>query len=169
MADLDKNQKFNPFSEKSKELIRSMGNKVYFEMCEIISEVQCQDCLLYWRIDIVFCTCGACLRPSQRNRMLNKDRYDVLSIPNYVIKKGPSHGARHGPTQSQRLYCKAHNAFRKAQKHGHKTIIPEQPALSKITSRHRMGRRIFAPATTRLQPKITVKSRHRQSGPKKVG
>ena len=50
MADLSKNQKFNLFSEKPKELIRSMGNTVYFEMCEIISKEQCQDCLLYWEM-----------------------------------------------------------------------------------------------------------------------
>ena len=39
------------------------------------------------------------LRSSDRIRKLNKDRHDMLSIPNYVIKKGPSHGARHGGTQ----------------------------------------------------------------------
>ena len=37
------------------------------------------------------------MQPSERNRQL-KARYDVLSIPGYVIKKNPAHGARHGPT-----------------------------------------------------------------------
>ena len=120
MADLDKNQKFNPFSETSKELFRSTGNTEYFEMCEITSKVQCQDCLLHCEIGIKDCTCGTCLRPPQKNRKLNKDCFDVLSIPNYVIKKGPSHGARHGPTESQRIYFKAHNTLRKEQKHGTK-------------------------------------------------
>ena len=92
-------------------------------MCQITSKVQCQDCFLYRRICIVYCTCGTCLRPSQKNRKLNKDRFDVLSIPNYVVKKGPSHGARHGPTERQRIYFKAHNALSKAKKHGHKTIL----------------------------------------------
>ena len=64
-----------------------MGNTEYFEMCEIISEVQCQDCLLYWEMGTVYCACGACLRTSQKNRKLKKDRFDVLSIPNYVIVK----------------------------------------------------------------------------------
>ena len=99
MADLDKNRKFNLFSEKSKELIRSMGNTEYFEMCEITSTVQCQDFLLYWETGIVFRTCGKCLQPSPKNRRLNKDRYDVWSIPNYVIQKGPCHGVRHAPTE----------------------------------------------------------------------
>ena len=37
MTDSDKNQKFNLFSERSKELIRSMTNTEYFERCEITS------------------------------------------------------------------------------------------------------------------------------------
>ena len=47
MADLNKNQKINLFSEESKELIRSMGNTEYFELCEITSKIQCPDCFLY--------------------------------------------------------------------------------------------------------------------------
>ena len=67
MTELDKNQKFNPFNEKWRELIRSMGNTEYFEMCEIISEVQCQVCLQKWEIGIVCCTCGTCLQIEQRS------------------------------------------------------------------------------------------------------
>ena len=114
---------FNPFSEKSKELIRSMGNTEYFEMCEITSKVQCQDCLLYREIVIVYCTRVTCLLPSQKNRKLNKDRFDVLSIPNYVIKKGPSHGAQHGPNVRQRIYFIAHNALRKSKRKNYKSIL----------------------------------------------
>ena len=32
---------------------------------------------------------------SESRRKFNKLRLDALSIPNYVIKKGPTHGARH--------------------------------------------------------------------------
>ena len=38
-ADLENEQAFNPFSEKSKDMIRSMGNTEYFEMCEITSKI----------------------------------------------------------------------------------------------------------------------------------
>ena len=62
------------------------------------------------------CTCGKCLEPSERHRQLNKDRYDVLSIPSYVIEKNPSHGARHGSTMRQKIYHKTHNMLKKAQK-----------------------------------------------------
>ena len=69
----------------------SMGNMESFEICEITPTIQCH------------CTCGTCLRLSNKIRKLNRDRNDVLSIPNYVIKKGPSHGARHGNTVRQRI------------------------------------------------------------------
>ena len=35
MEDLNKTQEFNQFSEESEELISSMGNTEYFEVCEI--------------------------------------------------------------------------------------------------------------------------------------
>ena len=66
MADSDKNQKINLFSEMSKELIRSMGNTEYLEMCAITSKVQCQDCLLCCEIGIVICTCGNACNLRQR-------------------------------------------------------------------------------------------------------
>ena len=31
-----------------------------------------------------------CMQPSERIRQLNKERFDVLSVPNCVIKKNPS-------------------------------------------------------------------------------
>ena len=38
-------------------------------------------------------SCGKCMQPTERNRLSNKARYDVLSIPGYVIKKrNPTHG-----------------------------------------------------------------------------
>ena len=35
IKDLNKTEEFDPFSEKSEELITSMGNTEYFELCEI--------------------------------------------------------------------------------------------------------------------------------------
>ena len=39
------------------------------------------------------------MQPSERNPQLNLERYDVWSIPNFVMKKNPSRGARHGRTE----------------------------------------------------------------------
>ena len=53
IQDLNKTEEFNPFSEKSKELITSMGNMEYFELCETSSKIQCPDSSLYWEVAIV--------------------------------------------------------------------------------------------------------------------
>ena len=52
-ADLQQNNAFNPFSEKSKKMIKYMGNVELFELCETIPKVQCKECLLYWNQGIV--------------------------------------------------------------------------------------------------------------------
>ena len=48
--------------------------------------------------------------PTDRLRNVNQSRFDALSIPNYVIRKGPSRGARHGNTEVQQAYFQAHGA-----------------------------------------------------------
>ena len=58
----------------------------------------------------VYCTCGQFLVDTESRRKFNKLRLDALSIPHYVIKKGPSHGGRHGKTTKQRKYHLAWNA-----------------------------------------------------------
>ena len=123
---LKKTEEFNPFSEKSKKLITDMGNAEIFELCETSSKKHCPDCALYWEVDIIYCTCGKCMQPTERNRQLNKARYDVLSIPGYVVKKNPTDGASHGPSMRQYICYKAHDTPRKASKHksgGYNTIV----------------------------------------------
>ena len=57
--------------------------------------------------------CGQCLIDIESRRRFNKLRLDALSIPNYVIKKGATHGARHGKTEVQREYHLAWNAWKR--------------------------------------------------------
>ena len=94
-------------------MIRELGNVELFEFCETVPKVQCSHCLLYWNQGIVCCTCGQCLINSESRRKFNKLRLDALSIPNYVIKKGRSHGARHGKTEEQKEYHVAWNAWKR--------------------------------------------------------
>ena len=61
-ADQQQNKAYNPFSEKSKKMIKDMGNVELFELCETIPKVQCEECLLYWNQGIVHCTCGHLLK-----------------------------------------------------------------------------------------------------------
>ena len=47
-ADMQQSNAYNPFSEKSKKMIRDMGNVELFELCETILIVQCSERLLSW-------------------------------------------------------------------------------------------------------------------------
>ena len=64
-----------------------------------LPKIQCHHCLTFLTKGIVYCTCGIWFRPSDKTRKLNKDLVYALSIANYVINKGPSHGARLGNTE----------------------------------------------------------------------
>ena len=112
-ADLQQNNVYNPFSKNSKEMIRELGNVELIELCETLPKVQCSRCLLYWNQGVVYCTCGHGLIDSVSRRKFNKLRLDALSIPNYVIKKGPTHGGRHGKTEVQKEYHQAWNAWKR--------------------------------------------------------
>ena len=60
-----------------------------------------------------------------------------LRNTNNVIKKGPSHGVRHGNTERQRIYHAAHVSPAKAKKNGYKSMLDrllKQPSLSRITN-----------------------------------
>ena len=103
-ADLQQNNVYNPFSKDSKEMIRELGNVEFFELCETTPKVQCSHCLLSWNQGIVYCICGHCLICSESRRHFNRSRLGALSIPHYVMKKRPTHGARHGKTEVQREY-----------------------------------------------------------------
>ena len=112
-ADLQQNNVYNPLSKNSKAMIRELGNVELFELCETIPKVQCSHCLLYRNQGIVYCTCGQCLIDNESRRKFNKLQLDALSIRNYVIKKGPTHGARHSKTEVQREYHLTWNAWKK--------------------------------------------------------
>ena len=112
-ADLQQNNVKNPLSKDSKAIIRELGNVELFELCETVPKVQCSHCLLSWNQGIVYCTCGECLIDSESRRKFNKLRLDALSIQNYVIMKGPTHGARHGKTEVQREYHLAWNVWKR--------------------------------------------------------
>ena len=121
-ADLQQSNAYNPFSEKSKKMIRDMGNVELFELCETIPKVQCSECFVYWNQGIVYCTCGHLLRENQSSRGILRWTLDLLSIPNYVIEKGRPHGNRHGKTEEQIKHHIAHNLRRRCIKRGFEGI-----------------------------------------------
>ena len=62
------------------------------------------------------------LIPSEQIRKLNRENFDTLSMSNYVIVKGPDHGARCGQSEKEQEYHKAHDALKKAKNKGLNTI-----------------------------------------------
>ena len=112
-AALQQSSVYNPFSNNLKAMIREMGSVELFVLCETIPKVQSSHCLLYWNQGIGYCTCGQFLVESESRRKFHKLRLDALSIPNYVLKKGLTHGARHGKTEEQKEYRLAWNAWKR--------------------------------------------------------
>ena len=103
-------------------MIKDMGNVELFELCETIPKVQCKECLRNWNQGIVYCTCGHLLRENQSSRGILRWTLDLLSIPNYVIKKGRPHGYCNGKTEEQKEHYIAHNLRRRCKKRGFEGI-----------------------------------------------
>ena len=99
-------QPFNPFSQESKQMIHEVGN---IELCELLDtepKAQCKVCLSYWDVGIVYCTCGHFLRNgTEENKNFVQYSMDLLSIPDYYIKKGRPHGHRYGKKPGDLEYC----------------------------------------------------------------
>ena len=121
-AHLQQNDAYNPFSEKSKKMIKDMGNVELFELCETNPKTQCKECLLYWNQGNVYCTCGHLLKESEASRGDIQHPLDLLSIPKYVIKKWRPHGRRCAKTKEQRDLCIAHNLRKRCIKRNFKGI-----------------------------------------------
>ena len=71
-------------------MIKDVGNVELFELFETYPKTQCKACLSYWSEGVQYAL-------------------DLLSNPNYVIKKGRPHGHRYGKITAQREHYVAHN------------------------------------------------------------
>ena len=115
--DLQQSQSFNPFSQESKQMIHEVGN---IELCELLDtepKAQCKVCLSYWDVGIVYCTCGHFLRKGiEQNKIFVKYTLDLLSIPNYYMKKGRPHGHRYGKKPGDHEYYIANSLKKKCKK-----------------------------------------------------
>ena len=86
--DLQQSQSFNPFSPESKQMIHEVGNIEFCELLDMEPKAQRKVCLSYWNVGIVYCTCGHFLRNgTEENKKFVQYTMDLLSIPNYYIKK----------------------------------------------------------------------------------
>ena len=112
--DLQQSQSFNPFSPESKQMIHEVGN---IELCELLDRTQdtVQGMLTYWDVGIVYCTCGHFLRKgTEENKKFVQYTMDLLSIPNYYMKKGRPHGHRYGRSQGTKNTTSPNHSRRSA-------------------------------------------------------
>ena len=117
--DLRLNKAYNPFSAESKRMIQEVGNVELFELFETDPKTQCKACLSYWSEGIVYCICGrASLIETVASRHFIVYTMDLLSIPEYVIKKGRPHGHRYGKLPENKEYHLVHNLKKKDAKRG---------------------------------------------------
>ena len=116
LRDLQQSQPFNPFSQESKQMIHEVGN---IELCELLDtepKTQCKVCLSYWDIGIVYCTWHFLRNRTEENKTFVQYTMDLLSIPNYYIKKGRPHGHRYGKKPGDHEYYIANSLKKKCKK-----------------------------------------------------
>ena len=100
-------------------MIHEVGNVELCELLDMEPKAQCKVCLSYWDVGIVYCTCGHFLRNgTEENRKFVQYTMDLLSIPNYYIKKGRHHGHRYGKKPGDYEYFVANSLKKKCKKRG---------------------------------------------------
>ena len=135
------NQAYNPFSPESEKMIQEVGNIKLFELLETDTKTQCKKCLLYWNSGIMYCTCGHLLRETVANRGFIEHTMDLLSVPEYVIKKGRPHGHRYGKKPGDEAYFSANQLKKKCKKRDfpeiHDRFIRDETFCSRMIENHR--------------------------------
>ena len=78
-------------------MIRDVGNIESCELLETEPKTQCTAYLAFWNAGMIYCTCGHFLhKETGVNRKIHQLYDGLLSVPEYVIKKGRLHGHRYG-------------------------------------------------------------------------
>ena len=114
IQDLRQTEKINKFSKESQDLIAKTFNTEIFELCENFSEQHCPDCNASWETGIICCSCGRNMESTRSPTEFDQNNRDVTSILGYVIKKNSSRGAKHGPSERQKMYYQAKQMLEKA-------------------------------------------------------
>ena len=98
-------------------MIQGVGNIELFELLETEPKTQCTACASHWNVGIVYCTCGHFLKnETEVNRKFVKYTMDLLSLPEYVSKKGRPHGYRYGKKPGDKEYYLANPIEEEMQK-----------------------------------------------------
>ena len=98
-------------------MIHEVGNVELCELLDMEPKAQCKVCLSYWDVGIVYCTCGHFLRNgTEENKKFVQYTMDLLSIPNYYMKKGRPHQHRYGKKPGDHEYFVANSLKKKCKK-----------------------------------------------------
>ena len=96
---------------------RDVGNTELCEYLETELQTQCTVCLSYWNTGIPYCICGHLLHKERgANQKFTNYTMDLLSVPEYVIKKGRPHGNRYGKKPGDREYYPVNQLKKKCNK-----------------------------------------------------
>ena len=139
---LRQNQSLNPFSPESKQMIQDVGNIELCELLETEPKTQCTVRLSYWNIGILYCTCGHFLHKERgANQKFINYTMDLLSVPEYVIKKGRPHGHRNGKKPGDREHFTANQLKKRCKKKyfqgNHDRFIRDPDFRSRMIEHHR--------------------------------
>ena len=94
-------------------MIQDVGNIELCELLETEPKTQCTACLS----GVIYCTCGHFLHEETGvNRKFVTFSLDLLSVSEYVIKKGRAHGHRYGKKPGDKEYYLANQLKKKCKK-----------------------------------------------------
>ena len=104
--------------QNQKQMIRDVGKIELCELLETEPKTQCKVCLSYWEHWHRLLHVRALLWRKGRGEIQKFIKYtmDLLSIPDYIIKKGRPHGHRYGKKLGDREYCNGPTSRRKCKK-----------------------------------------------------
>ena len=98
-------------------MIQDVDNIELCELLETEPKTQCTVCLSYWNFGILYCTCGHFLHKERgANQQLTNYTMDLLSVLEYVIKKGRPHGHRYDKKLGDKEYHTANQLKKRCKK-----------------------------------------------------
>ena len=116
-------------------MIQEVGSIELFELLETEPKTQCTACLSHWNGGIVYCTCGHFLqKETEANRHFVKCTMELLSLPEYVIKKGRPHGHRYGKNQETKNIIWRTNWRRNAKRKSSKESMTDSYEIMNFVS-----------------------------------
>ena len=123
-------------------MIQDVGNIELCELLETEPKTQCKACLSYWNIGMVYCTCWHFLhKETEVNRKFVKYTMDLLSVPEYIIKKGRPHGHRYGKKPGDKEYYLPNQLMKKCKKKKfekiHDRFLQDQEFRIRMIENHR--------------------------------